>query len=58
LSHIVGYLMPPLKSTRMEFYQAVYTGRKKTIMQKDVPARKVPGWDELAVKKIHPMVIE
>jgi hypothetical protein len=49
--------MPPLKSTRLQHYQAIFCGRKKALLQKDVPARHVPHWDELAVKIIHPQVL-
>ena len=30
--------------------------KKKVLLQKDVPARKVPHWPQLAVKLIYPQV--
>jgi hypothetical protein len=49
--------MPPLKTCRLAHIQSILAGRKKTLMQKDVPARHVPQWDELAVKVMYPTVI-
>ncbi len=33
-------------------------GKKKALLAKEVPARKVPTWPELAMKLIYPQVIE
>lgn len=50
--------MPPLQATRLQHIQDVFAGRKKTLKQKDVPARHIPRWPELAVKIIYPQVID
>ena len=42
----------------MQFLQAILCGQKKALMQKDVPARSVPSWNELAVKSVYPTVIQ
>ena len=49
--------MPPLKATRLQHIQDILAGRKRALLQKDVPARRVPNWNELAVKFIYPKVI-
>jgi hypothetical protein len=49
--------MPPLKATRLQHIQDVRSGRKKALLQRNVPARHVPRWPELAVKIIYPQVI-
>lgn len=34
------------------------SGNKKVLKQKEVPARKMPNWPQLAVKIIYPQAIE
>ena len=53
----VGYLLPPLKATRLQHLQDIFAGRKRALRQKDVPARQLPHWPELAVKVVYPQVI-
>ena len=53
---LVGYLLPSLKATRLQFLQDIMCERKKALKVKDVPARKVPHWPQLAVKIIYPQV--
>jgi hypothetical protein len=50
--------MPTLKECRLSFLQDILKGKKKGKLAKDVPARKVPTWPELAMKLIYPQVIE
>ena len=33
-------------------------GRKKVLLQKDVPAKKIPSWIELSVKNCYDTVIQ
>ena len=46
----LGYLMQTLKNTRRSHLEDILYERKKVLLQKDVPAKKVPGWPELSVK--------
>ena len=57
--------MPSLKACRLQHVQDILSGKKKHLLQKDTPSRKVPLWSELAVKnmydqiiKLHPDVLE
>ena len=50
--------MPSLKETRLQHIQDVLSGKKKVLRQKEVPARKMPNWPQLAVKIIYPQAIE
>jgi DNA-dependent RNA polymerase auxiliary subunit epsilon len=45
--------MPSLKATRLQHVQDIFSGKKKVLLQKDVPARSVPNWPQLAVKVIY-----
>ena len=51
---IVGYLMPPLKTCRLQFIQQVLSHQKKALLQKDVPTRMIPHWPQLGVKYVYP----
>ena len=53
----VGLLMPPLKSCRLEFLQAILTGKKLVIKQEKCKGRHVPNWPELAMKLIYPVIV-
>ena len=53
----LGYLMPTLKNCRLKHIQDILYGRKKVLMQKDVPAKKIPSWPELSVKNCYAMII-
>ena len=55
---IVGYFLPPLKACRLQFLQEIMQDRKKVLKTKDVPARKIPHWPQLAIKSIYPQVVE
>ena len=44
-----GYLMPSLKNCRLKHIQDILYGRKKFLYQKDVTAKKMPSWPELAI---------
>ena len=54
----LGYLMPTLKNCRLSHIQDILYGKKKVLYQKDVPAKKIPGWPELSVKNCYSMIIE
>ena len=54
----LGYLMPSLKNTRLKHIQDILHKRKKVLLQKDVPAKKIPGWPELSVKNCYSTVIQ
>ena len=56
ISFLVGYLLPSLKATRLQHLQDIMCSKKKVLRQKDVPARKIPQWPQLAVKLIYPQV--
>ena len=56
LSILVGYLLPSLKATRLQHLQDIMCSKKKVLRQKDVPARKIPQWPQLAVKLIYTQV--
>ena len=46
----LGYLMQTLKNTRRSHLEDILHERKKVLLQKDVPAKKVPAWPELSVR--------
>ena len=54
----LGYLMPSLKNCRLKHIQDILYQRKKVLLQKDVPAKKIPSWPELAVKNCYDMIKE
>jgi hypothetical protein len=54
----LGYLMPSLKNCRLKHIQDILYQRKKVLLQKDVPAKKIPSWPELAVKNCYGMIKE
>ena len=54
---IVGYLMPSFKATRLQHIQDILAGRKKALLQREVPARHMPKWPELSVKIIYPQML-
>ena len=54
----LGYLMPTLKNCRLKHIQDILYGRKKVLLQKDVPAKKIPSWGELSVKNCYENVIQ
>ena len=54
----LGYLMPSLKNCRLKHIQDILYQRKKVLLQKDVPAKKIPSWPELAVKNCYEMIKE
>jgi hypothetical protein len=54
----VGYLLPSLKATRLQFLQDILHQDKKALLAKNVPARRIPHWPQLAVKLIYPQIIE
>jgi len=45
--------MPSLKETRLAHIQAILSGKKKVLHAKDVPARAIPNWPQLAVKNVY-----
>ena len=45
--------MPSLKQCRLSHLQAILSNKKKVLLQKNVPARKVPNWPQLAVKHVY-----
>ena len=49
-------MLPSLKATRLQHLQDIMCQKKKVLKQKDVPARKIPHWPQLAVKLIYPQV--
>ena len=55
---LVGYLLPSLKATRLQFLQDILSHRKKAMLQKEVPVRKVPHWPQLALKIIYPQIVK
>ena len=52
----LGFLMPDLKNCRLKHIQDILYGKKKVLFQKDVPAKKLPGWPELSVKANYAMI--
>ena len=54
----LGYLMPSLKNCRFAYIQDILYKRKKVLLQKDTPAKKVPMWPELSVKNCYPTVVK
>ena len=54
----LGYLMPSLKNCRLQHIQDILHKRKKVLLQKNVPAKKIPSWPELSVKNCYANVIE
>ena len=52
------YLMPSCKHTRLDHIQAILQGKKKVLHQKDVPAKIVPMWPELSVKRCYQDAME
>ena len=49
--------MPILKGTRLQHIQDLLCKKKKALLQKDVPARKVPMWPQLAIKRVFDQII-
>ena len=54
----LGYLMPSLKNCRLKHCQDIMYGKKKVLLQKDVPAKRIPGWPELSVKNCYGMITQ
>jgi hypothetical protein len=52
----LGYLMPSLKNCRLKHIQDILYKRKKVLLQKNVPAKKVPAWPELSVKQCYGII--
>ena len=50
--------MPSLKATRLSHIQDILSGRKKALLQRNVPAKIVPNWPELAVKNVYYQVLD
>ena len=50
--------MPSLKQCRLAHIQAILSGQKKVLKQKDVPARIIPNWPQLAVKHVYDEAIK
>ena len=46
------------KEYRLRFLQQILQGKKKCLLQRDVPSRTVPSWPELSVKNVYPQVRE
>ena len=57
LSFAVGYLLPSIRETRLQFLQDILSGKKLAFKQSEVPSRHVPHWKELAVKEMYPQII-
>ena len=53
-----GYLMPSLKNCRLKHIQDILYGRKKFLYLKNVTAKKMPSWPELAVKNCYGLIME
>ncbi len=49
--------MESFKKVRLQHIQDVLTGRKRVIDSKDVPARRVPHWPELALKNVYDTIV-
>ena len=49
--------MPTLKGTRLQHIQDLLCKKKKALLQKDVPARKVPMWPQLAMNRVFDQII-
>ena len=49
--------MPSFKATRLQHIQDILAGRKKALLQREVPARHMPKWPELSVKIIYPQML-
>ena len=49
--------MIPLKECRMSFLQQILVGRKKCLLQADVPHRQIPRWPQLATKTMYPQIV-
>ena len=49
--------MPSFKATRLQHNQDILAGRKKALLQREVPARHMPKWPELSVKIIYPQML-
>ncbi len=49
--------MESFKKVRLQHIQDVLTCRKKVINSKDVPARRVPHWPELALKNVYDTIV-
>ena len=54
----LGYLLPTLKNCRHKHILDILYERKKVLLQKDVPAKKIPGWPELSVKRCLPIILK
>ena len=52
----LGYLLPSLKNCRHKHIMDILHKRKKVLLQKNVPAKKIPGWPELSVKRCYSIV--
>ena len=52
----LGYLLPSLKNCSHKHIMDILHKRKKVLLQKNVPAKKIPGWPELAVKRCYSIV--
>ena len=50
--------MPTLKGTRLQHIQDLLCKKKKALLQKDVPSRKVPQWPQLAMNRVYDQIIE
>ena len=48
----------PIKVCKLSFLQQIFAGKKKCLLQKDVPSTTVPHWPQLAVKEIYPKAVE
>ena len=49
--------MPTLKGTRLQHIQDILCKKKKALLQKNVPAHKVPMWPQLAMNRVFDQII-
>ena len=54
----MGILLPPLKECRLQYLQDIFSGRKSTLLQSQVPARHIPLWPQLALNNTYPQLVE
>ena len=53
----MGILLPPLKECRLQYLQDIFSGRKRTLLQSQVPARHIPQWPQLALNITFPQLL-